>query len=150
MSRVARGLLLAAVMGAAAATATATLHPTAWAADASASPDKPYTVKDGKVDRGTYKGYLYYGDMCLRCHGPDGAGSSYAPSLVDSLKTLSKEQFELTVVNGKQDVNTAQQRVMPALGTNEDVVNNLENIYAYLKARSDGALGRGHPEHLEE
>jgi hypothetical protein len=29
------------------------------------------------------------------------------------------------------------------------VAENLDNIYAYLLARSDGALGRGHPEHLE-
>jgi hypothetical protein len=39
---------------------------------------------------------------------------------------------------------------MPALGTNPDVVDNIDNIYAYLKARSDGALGRGHPEHLQQ
>ena len=110
---------------------------------------KPYTVKDGKVDIGTYKGYLYYGDQCMRCHGPDGLGSSYAPNLTDSLKTLTKEQMEGTVINGRKDVNTASQKVMPAFGTNEDVVENLDNIYAYLKARSDGALGRGHPEHME-
>ncbi len=110
---------------------------------------KPYTVKDGKVDMGTYKGYLYYGDQCMRCHGPDGLGSSYAPNLTDSLKTLSKEQMQNTVINGRKDVNTASQKVMPAFGTNADVVENLDNIYAYLKARSDGALGRGHPEHME-
>ena len=46
-------------------------------------------------------------------------------------------------------MNTAQQNVMPAFGTNEDVVDNIDNIYTYLLARSDGALGRGHPEHLE-
>lgn len=110
----------------------------------------PYQVKDGKVDRATYRGYLYYGDLCMRCHGPDGAGSSYAPSLVESLKRLSKNQYEMMVINGKQAVNTAEKRVMPAFGTNEDAVNNLDNIYAYLKARSDGALGRGHPEHMDE
>lgn len=125
--------------------------PSAHAANASATPaDKPYKVEDGKVDPATYKGYLYYGDACMRCHGPDGAGSSYAPSLVDSLKSISKEQFEETVINGKKDVNTAEERVMPALGTNPDVVDNLDNIYDYLKARSDGALGRGHPGHLGE
>lgn len=113
--------------------------------------DKPYKVVDGnKVDIHTYKGYLYYGDSCLRCHGPDGLGSSYAPNLTDSLKTMSKEQFETTVMSGKQEVNQASDKVMPAFGTVEDVVNNLDNIYAYLKARSDGALGRGHPEHLDE
>ena len=110
---------------------------------------KPYTVKDGKVDMGTYKGYLYYGDQCMRCHGPDGLGSSYAPNLTDSLKSMTKEQMQNTVINGRKEVNTASQKVMPSFGTNEDVVENLDNIYAYLKARSDGALGRGHPEHME-
>lgn len=120
---------------------------------ASASDDnaKPYTVKNGdQVDEGTYKGYLYYGDECLRCHGPDGLGSSYAPNLTDSLKHLTKEQMENTVINGKKDVNQASNLVMPAFGNNEDVVDNLDNIYAYLKARSDGALGRGHPHHLKQ
>lgn len=147
-----RAVLFLLVVGAAAALpGLGRLTPVARAATAAPEPsDKPYTVKDGKIDRATYRGYLYYGDVCMRCHGPDGAGSSYAPSLVNSLKVLTKDQFVETVVNGKQEVNTSQQRVMPALGTNEDVVDNLDNIYAYLKARSDGALGRGHPERIDE
>lgn len=115
------------------------------------SEQRPYTVKDGnKVDIHTYKGFLYYGDECHRCHGPGGEGSSYAPALVNSLKTMTKEQFEETVINGKKEVNTANDRVMPAFGLNPDVAENLDNIYSYLKARSDGVLGRGHPEHLEQ
>ena len=127
----------------------------AWAAEAqgqsaaAAQETKPYTVKDGKVDIHTYKGFLYYGDLCMRCHGPDGLGSSYAPNLTQSLKVMTKEQVENTVINGRKNVNTANQRVMPSFGTNVDAVENLDNIYAYLKARSDGALGRGHPEHLD-
>ncbi len=85
----------------------------------------------------------------MRCHGPDGMGSSYAPNLTQSLKVLSKEQFENTVINGKKLVNNSSNLVMPAFGVNEDAVENLDNIYAYLLARSDGALERGHPEHLE-
>ena len=134
---------------AALAATCATLAPKPAAAATDAVEAKPYTVKDGKVDMGTYKGYLYYGDQCMRCHGPDGLGSSYAPNLTDSLKTLSKEQMQNTVINGRKEVNTANDKVMPAFGTNEDVVENLDNIYAYLKARSDGVLGRGHPEHME-
>jgi len=119
-------------------------------APALAADPPPYTVKDGdKVDMGTYKGFLYYGDECARCHGPGGAGSSYAPALVDSLKHLDKQEFEETVINGKKEVNTASDKVMPSFGLNQDVAENLDNIYAYLKARSDGVLGRGHPEHLE-
>jgi mono/diheme cytochrome c family protein len=126
----------------------ATPH-SARAADATPE-QKPYTVKDGKVDMGTYKGYLYYGDACMRCHGPAGLGSSYAPALVDSLKRLSKEQVENTIINGKKDVSASSDLVMPSFGTNEDVVENLDNIYSYLKARSDGVIGRGHPEHIEQ
>jgi hypothetical protein len=48
---------------------------------------------DGTVDWYTYSGYIRYELSCLRCHGPDGLGSSYAPSLVDSLKTMSYTDF---------------------------------------------------------
>ncbi len=139
------GLLLSA--------AALVMHPAAHATDAApaAAEKKPYVVKDGnKVDMITYKGYLYYGDQCMRCHGPDGAGSSYAPNLTQSLKVMTKEQVENTIINGKKQVDQSNDKVMPAFGTNEDVVENIDNIYAYLLARSDGALGRGHPEHLEQ
>ena len=111
---------------------------------------KPYTVKDGKVDKATYNGWRRYTESCLRCHGPDGAGSSYAPSMVDSLKQMSEDQFKEVVVNGRQNVTTAAESVMPPFGEVEDVMLYLDDIYGYLKARSDGALGRGRPEKLEE
>jgi len=136
------------VRSACAALLAAAFMPMAQATDA--SPAKPYKITDGnKVDMNTYKGYLYYGDQCMRCHGPDGAGSSYAPNLTQSLKVMSKEDVENTIINGRKHVDQSNDKVMPAFGTNEDVVENIDNIYAYLLARSDGALGRGHPEHLK-
>ena len=39
---------------------------------------------DGTVDWYTYVGFTRYSSECLRCHGPDGMGSSYAPALRDS------------------------------------------------------------------
>ena len=36
---------------------------------------------DGTVDWYTYVGFTRYSSECLRCHGPDGMGSSYAPAL---------------------------------------------------------------------
>jgi methanol metabolism-related c-type cytochrome len=108
--------------------------------------DKPYVVKDGKVDRPTFNGWRRSTESCLRCHGPDGAGSSYGPDLVDSLKKMSEEDFKEVVVNGRQNVSASQQSVMPPFGEVEDVMLYLNDIYAYLKARSDGALGRGRPE----
>ena len=110
-----------------------------------------YTVRDGiRIDRGTYKGFLYYGDQCERCHGPEGAGGSFAPDLTESVRHLSRAQFEKTVLEGRKTMTVAVHNVMPAFQPNPDVVENLANIYAYLMARSDGALRRGHPEHLDE
>ena len=117
----------------------------ALAADADKSTEKPYTITNGKVDLKTYNGWRRYTESCMRCHGPDGAGSSYAPDLVDSAKHMTKEQFEDIVINGRTNVNTASESVMPAFGEVEDVVLYLDDIWAYLKARADGVLGRGRP-----
>ena len=117
---------------------------------AAAAEDLPYKVENGRVDQGTYNGYRRYGESCMRCHGPDGAGSSYAPDLTDSLKHMSHDQFADTVINGRKNVNTANSNVMPSFGMTEDVVNYIDDIYAYLKARSDGALGRGRPKRIGE
>jgi hypothetical protein len=40
---------------------------------------------------------------------------------------------------------------MPAFGTNPNVMCYIDDIYAYLKARSDGVVGRGRPaKHAEK
>jgi mono/diheme cytochrome c family protein len=117
----------------------------AHAAQSDQAAQNPYTVKNGKVDKKTFNGWRRYTESCLRCHGPDGAGSSYAPDLVNSVKHMTQDQFNEIVVNGKTDVNTASQNVMPAFGTVADVINYLDDIWAYLKARADGVLGRGRP-----
>jgi methanol metabolism-related c-type cytochrome len=114
-------------------------------AGADQSTDKPYTVTDGKVDKKTFNGWRRYTESCLRCHGPDGAGSSYAPSLVDSAKHMTQDEFAEIVVNGRTNVNSASENVMPPFGEVEDVVAYLDDIWAYLKARADGVLGRGRP-----
>lgn len=111
---------------------------------------KPYTIKDGKVDQHTYNGWRRYTESCLRCHGPDGSGSSYAPDLTQSLKSMSEDQFKETVVNGRTNVSASADNVMPPFGTVEDVMYYLDDIYAYLKARSDGVLGRGRPQRFEQ
>jgi methanol metabolism-related c-type cytochrome len=120
------------------------------AAAAPAEEAKPYTIKDGKVDQHTYNGWRRYTESCLRCHGPDGAGSSYAPDLLESLKSMDQDQFNEVVVNGRKNVTTSAENVMPAFGEVEDVVLYLDDMYAYLKARSDGVLGRGRPDRISE
>jgi methanol metabolism-related c-type cytochrome len=102
--------------------------------------------KDGTVDWYTFSGFRRYNSACIVCHGPDGGGSTYAPALVDSLKALSYSDFASTVASGKQDVNTASDKVMPAFGTNPNVMCYLDDIYVYLRGRANGAVGRGRPE----
>ncbi len=106
-------------------------------------------LPDGKVDWYTYAGFLRYSANCLSCHGPDGLGSTYAPSLVDALKTLNYGDFLGTVAGGKKNVSASQDLVMPALGTNKNVMCYIDAIYVYLRARSDGAVGRGRPENQD-
>ncbi|WP_371345574.1 c-type cytochrome, methanol metabolism-related [Ancylobacter sp. IITR112] len=114
--------------------------------------DPTYNIQpDGTMDWYTYSGYRRYHAECHVCHGPDGMGSSYAPALANSLKTMSYPQFMEIVVNGKQNVGvgTADQ-VMPAFGENKNVMCYLDDIYVYLKARADGALGRERPSKRED
>jgi mono/diheme cytochrome c family protein len=113
-----------------------------------ANADKPYVVKEGKIDKAGFNGWRRYTESCLRCHGPDGAGSSYGPSLVDSLKEMSEEDFKEVVVNGRVSTVRANS-VMPEFGMVEDVALYIDDIYAYLKARSDGVLARGRPERFD-
>lgn len=108
-----------------------------------------FHIENGKVDWYTNSGFLRYGANCLACHGPDGLGSSYAPSLVDALKILSYTDFYAIVAGGKKDVSASQDLVMPAFGTNKNVMCYIDPIYVYLRARADGALGRGRPANSE-
>src|SRR6202046_201128 len=48
---------------------------------------------DGTVDWYTFSGFRRYHSDCHVCHGPNGEGSSYAPALANSLKTLSYSDF---------------------------------------------------------
>ena len=121
----------------------------AGSSGAKAENDPVYVVQDGRVDQHTFNGYRRYGESCLRCHGPDGAGSSYAPSLTESLKHMSYDDVVNTIVNGRQNVTKSQNNVMPAFGTTEDVVLYMDDIYGYLKARSDDKLPRGRPKRID-
>jgi len=114
-------------------------------------PEHPYSVKDdGTVDWYTYSGYRRYHSDCHVCHGPDGLGSSFGPALANSLKTLTYDQFVDTVTNGRKNVNTANDKVMPSFGLNPNVMCYIDDLYAYLKARADGKIDRGRPAKHED
>lgn len=106
------------------------------------TPEKPYYFEDGKVDFGTYNGFRRYHADCHVCHGPAGLGSSYAPALLDSLKTMEWPDFVTVIVQGREGLDN---RVMPPFAANTDVLANMADIYAYLKARADGVIGPRRP-----
>jgi len=110
-----------------------------------------YSIKeDGTVDWFAYSGFRRYHSECHVCHGPEGLGSSYAPALTVSLKTVDYATFLDVVTNGRQKVSGSQQSVMPAFGTNVNVMCYLDDIYVYLRARSDGKLPPGRPKKRED
>jgi mono/diheme cytochrome c family protein len=98
----------------------------------------PYQVVDGnKVDAGTLSGWRTWRALaCERCHGAQQEGA-VGPALTTSLKALSKEEFKNTVLHGRID------KGMPNFDGSKMVVDNIDNLYAYLKGRSDGAIAPG-------
>ena len=105
---------------------------------------KFYRIVDGKVDARTFNGYRRYHAGCNHCHGPDGMGSSFGPSLVDRLPDI--EAFRHIVREGRSS-GTA---VMKGFADDPNVAPYVDDIYAYLEARADGVLGRGRPVKLGE
>jgi len=108
------------------------------AASAAMADDPPlYKVTDGyKVDAETMKGFrTWRAAACDRCHGANQEGL-VGPSLLVSLKTLTKEEFVKTVRDGRLE------KGMQSFKTSEMVMGNIDHLYAYLKGRSDGAITR--------
>lgn len=133
-------------------------------------PDEtPYRIVDGKVDAATYRGWQIYHSACHSCHGVDAIGTDVAPSLVERLRTLSEHDFAIKVRTSyrivldsaalQADDSTALREalaeevmrkesgklLMPAWQSDKKVQPRLTDLYAYLKARSDGALAPGKP-----
>ena len=106
--------------------------------------DKLYTVVDGyKVDPETMKRFrTWRAAACDRCHGANQEGM-VGPSLVNSLKTLTKEEFVTTVRDGRL------LKGMQSFGTSPQVMDNIDHLYAYLKGRSDGAITRAKVEEIK-
>jgi hypothetical protein len=103
----------------------------------------PYTIKDGKVDIQTHKGWIRFSGFCERCHGPSGEGSEIAPSLASVTKTFNKFQFEIVMKCGlKGDLGDG---IMPGWANDPNVEPYIDNLWAYLKARSEGGLPPGRP-----
>jgi mono/diheme cytochrome c family protein len=125
-----------AIIGAACWTLAALSGLPAVAADAADT--APYKVAEGnKVDAQTLSGWKTWRAMaCERCHGAAQEGM-VGPSLINSLKVLSKDEFKTTVLKGRIE------KGMPNFDASKMVSENIDNLYAYLKGRSDGKIEPG-------
>ena len=145
--------LPAAVLSAVAAILLTLTAGTAYAAGQNSS-DKPYSGhircetdsnghKTCKIDLWLTRGLRAFGS-CQVCHGLDANGSSFAPSLLERLKIIDKAKFIDVVTHGlKAGSIPGYTGVMPAWGKNPNIMNYINQLYAYLKARSDGAIPAG-------
>lgn len=133
----------------------------------------PYRIVANKVDRSTYLGWRVYHSACYTCHGMDATGTSVAPDLVERVKTMSAKDFVGKVLTRYRitlgydevasDDNTAVRQafieqimkyergelIMPAWERDPNIKPHVLDLYAYLRARADGALGPGRPEQIE-
>jgi len=88
-----------------------------------------------------YQGWKWFHVYCYRCHGTDALGSTLAPNLRHSVSpqgTVTRDVFLTTVPDG---------RVAKGMPSWNALLNTqqIEQLYAYIKARSDGRLAPGRP-----
>lgn len=84
-------------------------------------------------------GYRRYNSACNHCHGPDGVGSTFAPSLIE--RPLPYPRFQAIVEQG----SASGASVMRGFADDPNVAPYVRDIYLYLEARADGSVGRGRP-----
>jgi mono/diheme cytochrome c family protein len=127
-----------------AATGAAPAGAPARADDSGPAGKTEFRVVEGyKVDPYTMMGFrTWRAAACDRCHGANQEGL-VGPSLIESLKTLSKDDFFKTVREGRQD------RGMVSFANSKMVMENLDALYTYLKGRSSGQITRARVEEIK-
>lgn len=88
-----------------------------------------------------YQGWRYYHVYCDRCHAPDAVGTADAPDLRYSVSPeggVTVDSFRVMVRNGSEN------KEMKGFA---DLLDDqrIEQIYAYVKARSEERLAAGRP-----
>jgi mono/diheme cytochrome c family protein len=95
------------------------------------------------VSQEVYNGWKQYNLNCARCHGEDALGTTIAPHLIVSLKPdgpiSTKELFISTVCAGRPE------KGMPAWCSLGLEMDKIQDIYSYVKGRSDGKISPGRP-----
>ena len=131
----------------------------------------PYRVADGKVDASTYIGWRLFQTNCAQCHGSSAAGTDRAPDLLPRVKEMSQARFVGTVLQRYKELTPAGEAFaesgsrealiaeilqrktggipMPAWDGDPNVKPHILDIYAYLRARADGALDERRPEQMK-
>jgi mono/diheme cytochrome c family protein len=97
--------------------------------------------KDGGLDWYTYSGFKRFNDFggCAGCHGLAALGSVHATELIGPLQRIDYAAFVEVVTHGH-----TEHRI--DLGSNKSVMCHIEDLYAYLRARSQGAVGADRPD----
>jgi hypothetical protein len=105
--------------------------------------DAYHTAPLDTVPQPVYEGWKQFNLNCARCHGEDVLGTSIAPHLIMSLKPNgpinTKELFMSTVCAGRP------QKGMPAWCSLGLGMDKIEQIYLYVKGRSDAKIHPGRP-----
>jgi mono/diheme cytochrome c family protein len=99
------------------------------------------------VDVPLYKAWQQYSLQCARCHGEDGQGTSFGPSLLHALKpdgdVPTREAFLDVLIHGRHD------KGMPSAAKMGLDSVYFDGLYDYLKGRSDGRLHGSRPARRE-
>ncbi len=136
-----------------------------------------YHVKDGDVDEQTFMGWSVYHYACVSCHGVAAKGTDVAPDLTEKIKSLSPAEFEAKVlrkylvsmsreqatgdntavreafmheIRKQQAREKGDMAAMPKWENSPVVKDRTADLYSYLKARADGALGEGRPDIIKQ
>jgi mono/diheme cytochrome c family protein len=121
--------------------------PAPYAASAAVATDPYHPQPRDTVDLVAYRGWQQYSLQCARCHGEDGQGTSFGPSLVVALKpdghVPSRQEFLDILTKGLED------KGMPSAAKLGLDSVYFDGLYQYLKGRSDGRLHGGRPARRE-
>ena len=99
--------------------------------------DKEYKAEGNAVDKAVFNGWdIYRKEACGTCHGSAGEGNVSNPNLLISMKNITKENFRRALIDGRG--------IMILFGNNKTVVDGIDDLYVYLKGRSDGVIPAGH------
>ena len=126
-----------------AAVATRDTNPPAAAAAPAPAAQQAAAPQDDHLTASpaAYQGWKTFHVYCYRCHGTDAMGSDLAPNLRHSVGpegSVTHEVFVTTVKEGRLPKGMPSWK---ALLSDEQI----ENVWAYLKARSSGQLAPGRP-----